>query len=139
MGELKGSSIPLEQLETMLYAAFREGRGKDARAAASVYLVRRENCYRLYFTATLEHFDKYAARIGKTVLGQEIIAQVNRVIPSTLGISTLGAFIECQDIRVISNVFKAFYGQTFTPIEGLSQKEEITKLQDPDAVTAQSL
>lgn len=141
MGELKGCSISLELGQGMLYSHIKEGRGMDARMAASVYFVQRENCYRLYFAAPPEHFDKYAFRIGKSVLGQEILSQVNKIIPKTLEVPILGAFIECQEIKGVANVFKALYGLPFTPIQGISQKEEIIKSQDPDpdAITAQSL
>jgi hypothetical protein len=141
MGELKGCSVPLDLDQGMIYSSIKEGRGQEARTAASVYFVRRENCFRLYFAAVPEHFDKYAARVGRTVLGQEILSQVNKVIPPTLNVSMLGAFIECQEIKGVANVFKALYGQPFTPIKGLSQKEQIVKSQDPDpdTITAQSL
>ncbi len=141
MGELKGCSVPLDLGQGMLYSNAKEGRGMEARMAASVYFVQRENCYRLYFAAPPEHFDKYSARIGTSVLGQEILSQVNKVIPQTLEVPILGAFIECQETKGVANVFKALHGLPFTPIKGLSQNEEIVKSQDPDpdTITAQSL
>lgn len=139
MGELKGCSIPLEQDQRMLHSSVREGARNNLRTLASVYFIQRENHYRLYFTAVPEHFEKYASRIEKTVLGQEILSQVNKTIPPTMEIPILGAFVECRDTNGVANVFKALYGLPFTPTKGLSQKEEIAKSQYPDTITAQSL
>lgn len=138
MGELKGCSIHFELDQGMLYASVREGKGREAKTAASVYFVQRENCYRLYFASPPEYFEKYSARIKKTVLGQEIISQVNKVIPKTLEVPILGAYVECKDGNGVANVFKALYGLPFTPIKGLSQKEEIVK-SHPKVITSQSL
>jgi hypothetical protein len=144
MGELKGCSIPYKLDQGMLYATINEGSRRSPIAAAALYLVQREDGHRLYFTATPESYERYAARVGRSVLGQEILSQVNKVIPPTLTVSVLGAYIDCQEMTGIANVFKAFYGQPFTPIQGLSQKEEITEKileddPDPDTITAQSL
>jgi|GEM_PF-6692795 len=141
MGELKGCSISIEQQDNMLFSKVREGKRNELSTVASVYFVQRENAFRLYFMAEPAHFERYASRVKRTVLGSEIIDNINTTIPPTQEVALFGAYVECSNHEGVANVFKALYGLPFTPIQGLSQKEEIVKSQDPDpdTITAQSL
>lgn len=141
MGELDRSGIPWTRKENILYCS-RPERSKIEEA--NLQLLEGQHGLRLYFISKVEHYDRYAALIKKSVLGRELLETINPIITSTMHTPYHGGFIECENMEGVANVFKAFYEKPFTPIDGISQKEEITENvleddPDPDTITAQSL